>query len=456
MFISIRKVGQILATALNVAPDSTGSGSASSGNASPGNDVLPDWVQPVRAALAKTRQDCVETANVVVATMRVVIDARKRGLRFYNRFENVVEQTHAIAAATEEMAATAQEISCLGESAHQRAERAKALASEGQQGLQALIERLQRIDGSIADMARQFSRFVEQTRSIEKLTANVNAIADQTNLLALNAAIEAARAGDQGRGFAVVAGEVRELANRSGQAAEEINGIVQGVASGAEALFGQVQGVIEVLGEVVSLRDRAAAAMTEAEGASSDSFDAIAQISTAANEQAAVSSDMAQNIHSASDQIQELQQLFGEINADLESVFTDSKQALNILGDKPDAKMLLTLAKSDHLIWVDRIISRVVHGGAPMNGAELKDHHQCRLGQFLDQAGSELLKTMPEFDRLYNTLHPAVHETGLRLHQKAGQASGNNLAALESEAEQLMQLSEEVVSLLDRYIKALD
>ncbi len=78
----------------------------------------------------------------------------------------------------------------------------------------------------VTEVVDTMQQIQDSSRRIADITGIIDSIAFQTNLLALNAAVEAARAGEQGRGFAVVAGEVRQLAQRAGQAAGEIKGLV--------------------------------------------------------------------------------------------------------------------------------------------------------------------------------------------------------------------------------------
>jgi methyl-accepting chemotaxis protein len=134
------------------------------------------------------------------------------------------------------------------------------------------------IDGSKGEVNGLELAFAEVVR----FTSAIQAVADQTNLLALNAAIEAARAGEHGRGFAVVAEEVRKLAEESGRAADEVNGIVIAMRSriaGTAKAFSQ--GIHE-LGDVSSVSRAAVAALEAVDDAVSGVNQVATSVSAAA------------------------------------------------------------------------------------------------------------------------------------------------------------------------------
>jgi methyl-accepting chemotaxis protein len=106
----------------------------------------------------------------------------------------------------------------------------------------------------------------ESSARIGEVARVITAIAEQTNLLALNATIEAARAGEQGKGFAVVAGEVKELANQTAQATEDIGqrlAAIQRDSTGAAEALALVAGTIE---RIAASQHAIAAAVDEQAG----------------------------------------------------------------------------------------------------------------------------------------------------------------------------------------------
>lgn len=109
----------------------------------------------------------------------------------------------------------------------------------------------------------------------------IHEITFQTNLLALNAAVEAARAGEQGRGFAVVAGEVRNLAQRSGSAAKEIEIIIKDSVSKIERGTSMVRKTSEVLTEISETAKQSAALIADMSAASMEQRQGMAQINDA-------------------------------------------------------------------------------------------------------------------------------------------------------------------------------
>lgn len=104
-------------------------------------------------------------------------------------------------------------------------------------------QEMNRLDELIADSNISMGKLKSDVTSITSILDVISAIAEQTNLLALNAAIEAARAGEHGRGFAVVAEEVRNLANRTGSAINEVENMVQNVVDGGSQVENKLEGI---------------------------------------------------------------------------------------------------------------------------------------------------------------------------------------------------------------------
>ena len=221
-----------------------------------------------------------------------------------------VEQQQAqmsqIATAATQMAATAQSVAQSCEQAAQEAGQTREIANQSNQRSARTSASMRELSERLAGSAQTLQKLRQQTEQITRVVDVIKGIAEQTNLLALNAAIEAARAGEQGRGFAVVADEVRSLSQRTQNSTAEIAQTVgdlhkvvgQSVAEMEQAMH-QAEGDV---GNVLAMSADLDGIVDSVQRVS----DRLAQIATAAEQQAATADEVSGNIQQVDEAASEL------------------------------------------------------------------------------------------------------------------------------------------------------
>ncbi|QZX97048.1 Tar ligand binding domain-containing protein [Pantoea alfalfae] len=194
-----------------------------------------------------------------------------------------LEQT---AASMEQLTATVKQNAENAHHASQLAADASGKARSGGDLVDSVVKTMTNISGS--------------SKKIAEITNVINSIAFQTNILALNAAVEAARAGEQGRGFAVVASEVRNLAQRSAQAAKEIESLIAESVTLINDGSHQVGAAGSTMGEIVEAVRRVTDIMSEIAAASDEQSRGIQQVSQAVTEMDNVTQQNASLVEEAS------------------------------------------------------------------------------------------------------------------------------------------------------------
>jgi methyl-accepting chemotaxis protein len=187
-----------------------------------------------------------------------------------SRTEQAASNLQETAASMEELTSTVKNSADAARQANQLAASASEVAVRGGGVVQQVVATMQEIHQS--------------SQKINDIIGTIDGIAFQTNILALNAAVEAARAGEQGRGFAVVAGEVRNLAQRSAEAAKEIKGLIGASVDRVDAGSRLVAEAGQTMSEVVGSIQRVTDIVGEISAAAGEQSDGIGQVNVAVNQ----------------------------------------------------------------------------------------------------------------------------------------------------------------------------
>ncbi|MGN1056638.1 MAG: methyl-accepting chemotaxis protein [Comamonas sp.] len=223
------------------------------------------------AALQRMQQSLVQTVQTVRTGAEGVASASNQiamgNADLSSRTEEQASALEETAASMEELGSTVRQNADNARQANQLALNASSVASEGGE-----------VVGQVVDTMRGIN---ESSRKIADIIGVIDSIAFQTNILALNAAVEAARAGEQGRGFAVVAGEVRNLAQRSSEAAKEIKGLITDSVERVEQGSQLVDKAGHTMSEVVASIRRVTDIVGEISAASTEQSQGVAQVGEA-------------------------------------------------------------------------------------------------------------------------------------------------------------------------------
>jgi len=200
---------------------------------------------------------------------------------------NQAQEITGASAAINEMAVSIEQVSANASESTTVAEKSVEIAKKGGEVVRNTIQGMDTIREQIQETSKRIKRLGESSQEIGDIVSLINDISDQTNILALNAAIQASMAGEAGRGFAVVADEVQRLAERSGNATDQIEALVKAIQTDTnEAVISMESSTAEVV-HGARLAQDAGVALEEIERVSTSLADLIQNISNAARQQAA-------------------------------------------------------------------------------------------------------------------------------------------------------------------------
>ena len=262
-------------------------------------DIMARELSSIFSGIKEDTQALEESANALMTTATAIS-------------ENAAEtagRSHTVSAAAEEMSVN---FAAINDAVERTSDNVNMVANSTEEMSSVITEiaentgRARSITHDAVDKANLSSQKVGELRTaageIDKVTETIMTISAQTNLLALNATIEAARAGEAGKGFAVVANEIKELAQQTADATDEIADRINGIQNSTSDTSREITTIVQIIGEIDNI---------------------VGSISAAVEEQSVTTRDIATNVTDSSQGMMEINENISQGTAVVAEVAQD-------------------------------------------------------------------------------------------------------------------------------------
>ena len=307
--------------------------------------VRRDLVDAQRSVAAMATGDLTVEAPVrgrdEVGRMAAALAVAQRSLR--STLTEVDRTSDQVASAAEELSAAGSQVAAGAEETSAQAGVVAAAAEQVSRNVQAVAAGAEQMGASIREIAQnaheaakvaeratgvaastneQVARLGVSSREIGDVVKVITSIAEQTNLLALNATIEAARAGEAGKGFAVVAGEVKELAQETARATEDIARRVEAIQADTDGAVAAIEQIGAIIAQINDFQMTIASAVEEQTATTNEISRSVTEAATGAGEIAANITGVADAAQTSSEVLAQMEASIRELarmSADLQS-----------------------------------------------------------------------------------------------------------------------------------------